>query len=77
MLMIGRDLQSDVQWVRALGAVAAGFWLFCGVMQAGGPAALAREARPATRLATTIACMTVSALNGVHAADLPRPGAGR
>lgn len=54
---------SDPQWPRALGAAAFAFVILYGVVQAGGPLALAREAEPVARVITEVYCAASSALH--------------
>ena len=67
---------TDVQWARALGAVVIGLLLLCGVICAGGPARLAREAEPAARVAAALYCMAVMELGAQRASLRPCSGRG-
>lgn len=68
--------QTDTQWARAVGAALVGFLLLYGVMSAGGPAALAHEARPVARLVAALYCMTMSGSvrEAPSRASCPAPG---
>jgi hypothetical protein len=74
--MIDPARQTDVQWARAFGAVLVAFLVLCGVVCAGGPARLARETEPVTRVAAALYCMAAAALDAGRASPGACPGRG-